>query len=721
MSKQTIKIFFIFLLIAKSSLGICVNNDPKRTEEIKQLMWGTKDPDFAVTEIPDKWKNKSAVIIAKSNTLLYKKPPILAYLNHDKHTHERIKLLDKAAIEEYAQFTIPENVTYGYVTSKFYAGFKVIKADGKEIEISLDEAVKEIRQLNGRGYDIYKIAIPNLEQGDILDYFMAEEKVYSIAKYYSFDPLIFQLHEEYPIMKQKIVFDVMRRCFINLKSSNGAPDFILEEDAKNDKNHYSLEDADRESVKDIRWMYHNRQLATIKFRVTYASPNYTSLSGILGTPGVLKSNISKIELQQLLDKAFTSANYYAKPLIKQMKKEHKKERNLDVLGREAFYVHRNLKKIQHVESLLLSNEDPNANDNIFRDVATLSEYYRRSKIPHEVIIGVPRVIAKLDDLILENELTFMIKVKTANPFYIGKYGNHDLPGQIDPSLEGTQAYAVNGTLPPSRWVIQEIEIPAHAADENNTYSETHVTLIDLEKETAAVAMKRGVTGENKAYVQDILMDYYNYEEEERAKYDMPENFEEKPRYLRKVLEKRKIDYLANREKVVGDALKEMLEGEIQLKTEEVSNLKILETGRFEDKPAFVYAFDAQLSGVAKKAGANYLLEIGKFIDQQVEIKQEEKERDYDIYLPFARSYNYLLKVEIPEGYVIQGIDQLSTNVQNETGGFSSKAKMVGNQLIVESHKYYSHNFEKKENWPLMLDFLKAAYDFSQKKVLLKKI
>lgn len=721
MSKQVLKIFLLFLFIANSNLGFCVNNDPKRTEEIKQLMWGSKDPDFAVTEIPEKWKNKSAVIIAKSNALLYKKQPIIAYLNHDKHTHVRIKLLDKAAVEEYAQFSIPGNGPYGNAISKFYAGFKVIKSDGRELEISMDEAVKEERKLNGYNYDLYKIAIPNLEVGDILDYFMAEEKVYSSGKYFSFDPVIFQLHDDYPIMKQKIAFDVMRRCFINLKSSNGAPDFILEEDAKNDKNHYSLEDSDRESVKDIRWMYHNRQLATIKFRVTYASPNYTSLSGILGTPGVLKSYISKIELQELLTKAFTSAAYYGAPLVKKMKKEYKNEKDQDKLAREAFYVHRNLRKIQHVESLLLSNENPNANDNIFKDVAALSEYYRRAKIPHEIIIGVPRIIAKLDDLILENELTFMIKVKTANPFYVGKYGNHDLLGQIDPSLEGTKAYAVSGELSPSRWVIREVEVPSHTAEDNNTFSETHVTLIDLEKETATVALKRSVSGENKAFVQDVLMDYYSYEEEERAKYDMPEDFEEKPRYEQKLLERKKADYLANREKLFGDALKEMLEDEIQLKTEEVSNLQILETGRFEAKPAFVYAFDAQFSGVAKKAGSNYMLEIGKFIDQQVEIKQEEKERDFDIYLPFARSYKYLLRVEIPEGYEVQGIDQLTNDVQNETGGFSSTAKIEGNQLVVESYKYYSHNFEKKENWPLMVDFLKAAHDFSQKKVLLKKI
>jgi len=39
---------------------------------------------------------------------------------------------------------------------------------------------------------------------------------------------------------------------------------------------------------------------------------------------------------------------------------------------------------------------------------------------------------------------------------------------------------------------------------------------------------------------------------------------------------------------------------------------------------------------------------------------------------------------------------------------------------VEALKVYKHNFEPKENWSKMIDFLEAAYQYSQKKVVLKK-
>ena len=55
------------LLTCYASSGI--NENKKRAEEIKQLQWRSGDKNFAERAIPDKWKNESAVIIAKSNTL----------------------------------------------------------------------------------------------------------------------------------------------------------------------------------------------------------------------------------------------------------------------------------------------------------------------------------------------------------------------------------------------------------------------------------------------------------------------------------------------------------------------------------------------------------------------------------------------------------------------------------------------------------------------------
>lgn len=724
MTKLSIKtLLFIFIVSIFASPVFAANDDPKRAEEIRQMMWKNPDPEFAVTAIPDKWKDKSAVIIAKYNMLSYRKAPLSASLDYVRFNHNRIMLLDKSAIEDYSQFIIPESGVYGNIRSSFYAGFKIIKPDGKEIEIPLSQAVKEELEVNNAGYNKLKLAIPNLEEGDILDYYFGEERQISLAsKYFSFDPVIFQLHGDYPVMKQKITFDVLRRCFINLKSLNGAPDFALVSDDKNDKNTYTLEDEDRESIKDVRWLFPNRQIPSVKFKVTYASSFAASAPTFIGEPGVLKSEVTKEETKKLVQYMFNTSMYYGSDLNSYMRKHFKKEKDLNKLAREAYYAYRNIDRIKNTEAKLLYGGNTNESSGIVKDVISLSNYYRWNDIPHKVIIGVPREISSIDDLILENELMLMIKVTTTEPFYIGRFTNHSTIGEIDESVQGTYAYEVDGELATANWVLSETKIPANEASENHTMSTYAIEVLDLNEDKINIDIKKSSTGANRIFYQNALLDIYDFKEEEKARFEMGEDFEGYKKSEQKKLLQRKTDYMANREKKLNETLKAVVSNDLDLKLEEPKDLKIVQTGRFHDKPEFVYTCSAEASGAIKKAGRNYLVNIGKFIDGQIQLTDEErKERKYDVYHAYARSYAYRIEFTIPDGYQVQGLEKLENNVENATGGFTSSAKVEGNKLIIESNKHYNSNFNKKEDWPLMVKFLDAAYNFTQQQILLRKL
>lgn len=724
MTKPLINILtLVFVFLGISASASAANTDPRKAEEIKKMMWENGDADFAVTEIPDKWRDKSVVVIAKSSMLSYKKAVFISNLNYNRYTHQRLMLLDKAGIESFSQFTIPENGRYGNYTIEFYAGFKIIKPDGREIEIPMSQAVKEERAVNNSGFNQFKLAIPNLEEGDILDYYIGEERTISIAsKYYSFDAVIFQLNDDYPIMKQKITFDVLRRCFINLKSVNGAPDFTLASDDKNDKNTYSLEDSDRESVKDIRWLFPNRQIPSIKFKVTYASAGAATTPTFIGVPGALKSEVSKHEIISFIQYLFGSGSYYGADLIGYMKKNFKKEKDKDKLAREAYYAYRNINRISNVESRQLYNRETNESSNTIREVISLSNYYRRAKIPHNVIIGVPRQISTIDDLILENEIMLMIKVNTSKPFYVGIFTNHSVIGEIDPELQGTKAYEVDGHLYTSQWKLKETNVPAHQADDNITFSTYQIDIADLEEGNIKLIMTKSSKGTNRLYYQNTFMDVYSYKDEEKTRFKMGEDFDGYGRSEQKKLIQKRDDYMANREDKFNEYLKKELADDLGLEIEEAGDLEISQTGRFHDQPEFIFSCSASVKGAIKKVGGNYLISIGKFIDQQVQLTAEEKqERKYDIYNSYARSFNYKIEMVIPEGYKVQGLEKLNNQVENSTGGFVSTAKVEGDKLIIESKKYYSSNFQKKEDWPMMVAFLDAAYNFTQQQILLKKI
>ena len=124
--------------------------------------------------------------------------------------------------------------------------------------------------------------------------------------------------------------------------------------------------------------------------------------------------------------------------------------------------------------------------------------------------------------------------------------------------------------------------------------------------------------------------------------------------------------------------------------------------------------------MVKKAGPNYTVNVGALIGSQANIKDTELNRQYDIYLNHPVNHSYQVVLTIPDGYTVSGVDNLNVNVTNATGGFISTASVADNKLTIKTQKYYASNYLPKSSWPDMVKFLRAAYDFSQKKILLKK-
>ena len=125
------------------------------------------------------------------------------------------------------------------------------------------------------------------------------------------------------------------------------------------------------------------------------------------------------------------------------------------------------------------------------------------------------------------------------------------------------------------------------------------------------------------------------------------------------------------------------------KPKELKQFKVLQKGFSGSNAAMAIEEAFSMDGWVKKAGNNYILEAGKFVGNQLEIKADQRERKLDIYMPYARSFNNNISLKIPEGYTIEGADKLNKSVKNECGGFESTAKIEGNTLLITYYKYYN--------------------------------
>ena len=99
--------------------------------------------------------------------------------------------------------------------------------------------------------------------------------------------------------------------------------------------------------------------------------------------------------------------------------------------------------------------------------------------------------------------------------------------------------------------------------------------------------------------------------------------------------------------------------------QDITDLKDYKTdtlGVRHTAPDFVYSSSFNMGGLLKKAGNNIIFEIGKIEGQPLIIKPEQRTRNIDIYMPYARCIEYNIVFEIPDGYKVEGVEALNKNI-----------------------------------------------------------
>lgn len=507
--KRTL-VFNIFFL-AVFTFGYAID----RAAEIKNEMWNSSDKAFMVKDIPQKWTDKSAVIIAQMHRFEYRKAVVGNLLRKNQYHHYRLKLIDKNAVDNYAEMSYELSVPNLAV----FVGYKIIKPSGNEVVVDLSRAITMERIEDNRKIAYNKIAIPGTEPGDILDYYICEEAsepVYSYLHFY--DPVIYSLPQAYPMMYYKVQFRADRKCYINLKSVNGAPDFKLLTDEKNDEQYYTIEGTELESADDQRWLYKYRDLPTIKFRAAFARSEtvVTASDVLLGEKKVAKTKVTVKELEDLTANLMKVPSLEYSFLKKYTKTNLKGITDPFELSAMAYYYLRNFTLVRTAENMLWQGESPGVSRLTFYNA--MHAFLKDRKIAHDVIVTSDRNISSIDDVIMENELDWLIRVKKGSDYlYLGPFGTHTVAGSFSPTLEGVQAYAMNGLAAPD-WHGKQFTMPTGTSNDHQSDVIQKVSF-GSDMVTTTIQVAKVLSGSNKLYEQYYLLDYYDYKEEEEKLFE----------------------------------------------------------------------------------------------------------------------------------------------------------------------------------------------------------
>ena len=718
-----------FLLILLLALSITGFSQSKEELAAKEFFWGAKDTYKNSSNIPEKWTKESAVIIYKNvNYDFHSFGKSVTYTNSIR---KRIKLLDKAAVEEFSEFKFTKRFrsSKGLFSWKqkgnTFVGVKVVKPDGTETEIDVEEEAVEV---DGET----KLAISNLEVGDIIDYYYYRVEPFKSIYAFGFDPVETSLGEDYPIMDLKLYFETENDFFINFNSYNGAPDLKQITSEKRNVRRYELTESNIAKSEYTRWFYPLVESPSYKFQVYFARSGKFEDRALAFLPedeDIIKTHVTKEEVLDLYDNRFKPDGDIGDV------KDFFRKKTFDNDAHKvtaAFYYMRHYYLTRFVEGFFIKEAKITSypfmvygsnivfiqNEKQF--IRHFTEFLKRQKIDYEIVVGQKRYDGPLEDLLIERNVNVMVKVNTPTPLYASYFGPHTTINEFPPLLENTEVYLLSA----SRNRIDQVatgKLPTSTYQQNETKKEMTISFNDDFSEISLTSIN-SFKGHEKSDQQYDRLLYSDYVNEDYKKYETESWIE---------LVRRKKDKIKYAKEL--KALNEKLRTKQKKRFEETAKSEyacddiddytysIDANGRFSLDSYFTFTerFKAK-NALIKKAGPNYIIEIGKLIGGQIDLTEKERDRSANIYMEYPRSFNYQITLNIPEGYTVAGLDKLNKSVDNETGAFISTAKLEGNQLIINTSKQYKNYYEPNSNWDQMILFLDEANQFTNEKILLKK-
>ena len=701
----------------------------ERAAAVRAEVWEWKDPAFANKTVPVEYANESCVIMARKALIEAdtKKRMNWALGTHrnfyyNSTVREMVKINDKSSLEEYSQFSYRQfKKLNGWMsaTSTTFVGARIIKPNGIMKEVNVDEAVLLD---NGRNDQKSKLAISDLQVGDILDYFVRTEEYSEYIK--EPERLIFIFGDDHPILFYTLHCEIGNKYAIEYRSMNGAPQ--ARQTTNEDKD--VILDI---GMKDIPaaptglWMASMRELPAFRLNV---------LAG--GTSGRSTGEVVKdVPLSDVVDRINTGVSYpdpnkarffkgQVTDILKGFDKHYDKLPQDSLVGL-IYYAYRFVRYYNQVDASLEVGQDRNEMDiNSYDYLIYLNFLLNDQKINSRFVVMPYKHGPSIQHIMGIGDLSPMLRMDVdlgsgKQIFFTGQ-NMFTCLGYIPASLEGQPWQEVRSKK--YQAVIQDETTPLSTAAENTqqehlqvSFNGTDMQLLDIKRHTV-------LTGKMKEGEQVRLLNFEDCYESERNALRVQKSIMDDLRKARKSknLSEDYATALKKARESLKDRFKEEISSEFEKDPKDVLAWKVDNPGLRHTSPDLAYSTEFTVDGLIQRAGNNFLLNIGKVVNSPLKLTPSQRTRKIDIYMSYARTLDCTVAFDIPQGYTVQGVDKLNKTLENDCGSVITSAKVQGGQLMVHFKRIYKHDQELADKWPQLLAIIDASTDFADQKVLLKK-
>lgn len=701
-------------------------------EETKAWVYSMDLPAFEVRDVPEKYKDESAVYIAiyngldiRRNTTAGRLPGTLRY-SSDKRLEggdlQRVlvQINDQSALEEFSEYDFSTDVTLKYDMARKkrrqVLGVKVIKPDGREIEVDTEEYV-DVKEGKKNKRTRQKLAVPGLEIGDKVDMFAyVSHDIHNTH----LEPMVFMLREKYPVMDYtvRLIIDGTLSSFY--RSLNGAPDFTGTRDGEgNFRLEMKLEDI---PAKPRLYYSDEMQSPLVKLFVynpdaeSYIPPS-AKVIGLLPNPeaGGMKHDLweawNRLYYKEsgvdFLKKALKNGGKAAKRLSEAYKSG---EKSIDEVADCAY----NLLTYGYYASGY--------------GLMPLWFDIQMSGLMHGLVgDSLKHVMTTLSTNESIDELASFLNAETGVGLPDGKRfyfcpRSVLAPNELNPSLAGRRSqyfYNFYGKEMNANDVAYDtlcFNLPESRPARNRETVEMNVKLdgmtLDINRKVTTSGLAK-MSASSLLTTEDLLnayQDYFNaWGIDVIPKEDAKKAAERQSRYADARLEQ-KSDFEAEVKDYHGDIEADAVDG------------RILAVGIDPKSSKLVYEVGYKAGGLVKRAGGNMLLSVGQLTGSYPQMLDKDRTREDAVVSKGAREYVTHTVVQLPEGMKVSetSLDGLNRSVTNGAGVFSVSARVDDDVLVVDVIRRFNRRLMAASSWPEMVELIDAASAWQAATVLVEK-
>jgi YHS domain-containing protein len=703
-------------------------------EDIKQYCWVDNKYNPSKDNYPKEWNNQSAIyLLHKQEYALrrIKSPLFIEYGGAEIFVtylaHYRVKVLDEAAVKEFSEihYNIGSHGSYKGFTfisdeiwteGKFFNGrhknilrIKVIKPDGTEVIVDKEHFIKK------RDND-QKAAIPNLEIGDVLDYYCFTYDRVVVPEYGIID--LFPLSKNYPIYQ--FDYTIQTDPNWNIQYTSGEYPVVLKEKKIDAKSYeFSLK---KENIERKAGKYWNNRLRSGPYIRLFAAPEHNFLK--TREKNNLTLQTSGLTIEYLNEKYehflwnFKLGNKMLAKFSSYLKKKHGKELpTMEQQLEELHYFVRYEYDNQFYLPNLYSKYDSERYSSLEYTTA-ITAFLEKRDISYEVVLTAPRDYGGAKYMLNTIITEVLVRAELGGKYYYFSRSQLYTHFNVLPhSLEGANAYAMKLAGKGKKGIeTEEFELPKSNYLDNKSVYKTSVTFDKEDLTSLNVLTVAKQTGHQRTRYQSAILDYVTMLWEEDIHYN------NKP-FGKSGVERNKdiVAFLETKKEEYKDEFEAVIKGHFDLNEDpNIISYEAFNTGNVVGEEELNYRFKCELNDVVQKVGPNYIIKAGLLVGSQLTLEKQDENRSTDIYMDYAKGFEYTLDITIPDGYSVKGLEDFNNNIENETGAFISSASLVGNKITIVFKKYYKSNYQPLKNWNKMKEFIIPAADFISKKILLKK-